>query len=286
MSKGGKQEVIQSTQLDPATRAYLEKARAAAGSVWNQATTAPRFIPGVNQMTQQGQQQLGQQYGQYGQLGRQYGGLTENLGLGTGILQDAANGNVSRFMNPYEQQVIGGVQTDFDRQRQMGMNAASDLATKANAFGGSRSAVLQANALNDVNRNESAMLANLRQGGYESAMNNALGIGSQLTNYGLAGLGGQQNTLGAQNQISGQQMQAGEYNRALQERQNAELYNRRFEALNAFSPFIGAGGTSTSAPTSSNPLMSGLGGAATGFSFGGPIGAAVGGGLGLLSGLF
>lgn len=35
-----------------------------------------------------------------------------------------------------------------------------------------------------------------------------------------------------------------------------------------------------------NPLLSGLGGAATGFSIGGPWGAAVGGGLGLLSGLF
>jgi hypothetical protein len=293
MSKGGKQEVIQSTQLDPATRAFLEKARTAASGVWNAASSGARFNPGINSMTQQGQQALGQQQNALGQLGGQYGQLAGNLGMGTGILQNAAQGNVSQFMDPYQQQVIGGVQQDFDRQRAMANNQAADMATKGGFFGGSREAILRSQAMDDVNRNETSTLAGLRSQGYGDAMNRAQQFGGTLANLGLGGMAGQAGTISAQNQITGQQMQAGEYNRSLTEAQNAELYNRKMQGLGAFSPFIGAGGTTTSAPMSSNPLMSGLGGAATGASIGSivpgigtGIGAAIGGGIGLFGGLF
>jgi hypothetical protein len=286
MSKGGKQEVVQSTQLDPATRAYLDQARKAASGVWSFANQQPGFTPGVNKITTQAQGALGQQSQALGGIGQQYGAMGANLGIGQGILQNAANGNVSQFMDPYQQQVIGGVQADFDRQRTMAGNAAADMATKAGAFGGSREAVLRSEALDGVNRNEAATLANLRSQGYGDAMNRASAFGGQLAGLGMAGMQGQQGIIGAQNQISGQQMAAGEYNRNVQEQQNSEMYRRKMEALGAFAPFTGAGGTSTSAPTSSSPLMSGLGGAASGFAMGGPVGAAIGGGLGLFSGLF
>ena len=47
--------------------------------------------------------------------------------------------------------------------------------------------------------------------------------------------------------------------------------------------YMGSGGTSTVPVTGSNPLMGALGGAATGYSFGGPVGAVGGGVIGLLS---
>lgn len=50
---------------------------------------------------------------------------------------------------------------EFDRQRTQAGLSANDLATKAGAFGGDRSAILQSQLVNDVNRNESSTLAGI-----------------------------------------------------------------------------------------------------------------------------
>ena len=63
--------------------------------------------------------------------------------------------------NPLYAGVRQNMMSDFDRQRQMATLQGNDLATKAGAFGGSRSAVLNASLQNDVNRNESSALSGL-----------------------------------------------------------------------------------------------------------------------------
>ncbi|HET7111723.1 MAG TPA: hypothetical protein VFI41_12700 [Gemmatimonadales bacterium] len=50
---------------------------------------------------------------------------------------------------------------EFDRQRTQAGLSAADMATKAGAFGGDRSAILQAQLVNGVNQNEASTLAGI-----------------------------------------------------------------------------------------------------------------------------
>ena len=96
---------------------------------------------------------------------------------------------VQDLMNPYQQEVIGGVQRDFDRQRDLASTRAGQQATSAGAFGGSRSAILEGEQLNAINAQESQALGQLRSGGYESSRNAALQefLGGQSSRAGVAG---------------------------------------------------------------------------------------------------
>ena len=71
-------------------------------------------------------------------------------------------GGIDQFLNPELANVIGGVRGDFDLQRADAINRAGAEAEGANAFGGSRSGILQAQAVGDVNRNEASTIAGLR----------------------------------------------------------------------------------------------------------------------------
>lgn len=50
---------------------------------------------------------------------------------------------------------------EFDRQRTQAGLSAADMATKAGAFGGDRSAILQSQLVNGVNQNEASTLAGI-----------------------------------------------------------------------------------------------------------------------------
>ncbi len=82
--------------------------------------------------------------------------------------------NIDKFMNPYEKDVIGGIQSDFDRQRGLLTNNVSDLATKARAFGGSRAAVLQSRGLRDIGQNETNATAGFRYSGFNNALQDSI----------------------------------------------------------------------------------------------------------------
>ena len=86
---------------------------------------------------------------------------------------DNPNDYRDMFENPYQDEVIGGVQKDFDRQRTMLGNRVNDLATKARAFGGSRHAVLEGEGLRDIGDNEGRTIGGLRYTGFNDAMDRA-----------------------------------------------------------------------------------------------------------------
>lgn len=218
-------------------------------------------------------QAAGQGYGGLAGIGGQAaGGITR----GQAGLDRMAGGDVSNFFNPYQQQVVDAMRGDFDRQRAAGMTAANQQATAANAFGGSRQAVLQAQNLDNVNRNEASTLANLRSSGYQQAFQNGLGVNSGLINSGLAG---GQLGLGANSGLFGY----GDYNRGIgMEQQNAP-WDRAAQGLGILAGGLGGGGQTTTQPYYHNPLGGAIGGASAGFGIGGPIGAGVGGFLGLFS---
>jgi hypothetical protein len=146
--------------------------------------------------------------------------------------------DLSGYMNPYTQQVIDRTLADLGRQRQVQDVNDASAATKAGAFGGSRSAVLQ--SLDDANydRTAASTVAGLRQADFAQAQgaaqsdlarqlaasqsNQAAGLqaaGLNLNAAGaLAGMGGQQ--LNQALQRAGALSTAGD---AQQQNQQAQL---------------------------------------------------------------
>lgn len=294
--KGGDQEVVNRTELDAKSQAYLDNYRRSLEGVARPAIngTLPSMIPGVDPMTQQGQAALGglnKTSPEFDAMRQRYAALGGNLGLGSDILTELGQGDVSRFYDPYEQQVIGGVQSDYDRQRQQAAMAAADQATKDGAFGGSRSAILNAELQGGVSRDEASKLAQLRSQGYNDSYSRGLAVAGANANLGLAGQEGIGNAEAFQKNLDAQRaaglISAGDYNRQIKEQQMSEQWNRKLQGLGILGAGTGMGGQVNYGPSQSgSPLMGAAGGALTGFGVGGPIGAAVGGGIGLLGGLF
>ena len=155
--------------------------------------------------------------GAYGLLGSQLGG--SNL-TARGTLQDAARTSLgatrefdprsaSRFMNPFENQVVQQTLTDVREQGSMADQRRRANEVASGAFGGSRSR-LQASELADAQRQaEIEAVGRLRMGGFGNAQQQAqnafeqqqrrqAGAASQLGNIagGLGSLAGQQATAG------------------------------------------------------------------------------------------
>jgi hypothetical protein len=146
--------------------------------------------------------------------------------------------DLSGYMNPYTQSVIDSTLSDLGRQRQIQDVNDASAATRAGAFGGSRSAVLQ--GLDDANfaRTAASTAAGLNQANFTQAQgaaqndlsrqlaagqsNQAAGLqaaGLNLNAAGaLAGMGGQQ--LGQALQRAGALSTAGD---AQQQNQQAQL---------------------------------------------------------------
>ena len=155
--------------------------------------------------------------GAYGLLGSQLGG--SNL-TARGTLQDAARTSLgatrefdprsaSRFMNPFENQVVQQTLRDVREQGSMADQRRRASEVASGAFGGSRSR-LQASELADAQRQaEIEAVGRLRMGGFGNAQQQAqnafeqqqrrqAGAASQLGNIagGLGSLAGQQATAG------------------------------------------------------------------------------------------
>lgn len=111
---------------------------------------------------------------------------------------------IAAFQNPYEQQVVQQTLGDIEQQRQMAQLAEGQRATAAKAFGGSRHGIQEAltdeAALREIARTSSG----LRQQGFNTAANLAMGA-RQLGRQGamdVLGLGG------ARQQLTQQQLDA------------------------------------------------------------------------------
>lgn len=91
-----------------------------------------------------------------------------------GTLEDPTSG-ISAFFNPYEEAVVGQVQEDFDRARRVSDIGQAAQAVGAGAFGGSRAAVTQQEAIRNLDEAELRALGQLRQQGYGQALEAAQG---------------------------------------------------------------------------------------------------------------
>ena len=108
---------------------------------------------------------------QYGAAGAQaiQGGMEA---FRPGTLDDPDSG-IAAFYNPYEQQVVDVVQQDFDRARKQEEAQQAAQAVGSGAFGGSRAAVTESQALERLDRAELDALSKLRAAGYTTALDQA-----------------------------------------------------------------------------------------------------------------
>ena len=74
------------------------------------------------------------------------------------------------YMNPYEQQVIGGLKKDFDDAMKIGRHNIGAGATGANAFGGTRHGVAESQMGTNLASNFLNQTGNLRRAGFSDAM--------------------------------------------------------------------------------------------------------------------
>lgn len=153
-----------------------------------------------------------------------------------------AKPDVASFYNPYEEQVIGGINRDAAQARGEILRAADDQAAGAGAFG-SRGGLFKASALGSLNKDTLGRLAQFRYGGYGDALRAAQG--QQEFQAGVAG------------QMAG----AGDYLRSVEQ----QGYDAPFARMAALGPLY-ASQLATGAAYQPRPsaLSSAVGGALTG----------------------
>jgi hypothetical protein len=297
MSKGGDPQVS-TTSVDPDVKAGYLSNLDYARQVANQ--TGARQFAGFDPTYQQGEAQalaagMGpgrQQLGMAGQLTQAGAGYTPTM-----IRPDQAL--TQQYFNPFEQQVVDTSLADMEQARQRAVQQMGQQATAARAFGGSRHGVAEALTSGEYGRQAGSMVANLRNQGYQQALQ--LAQQQQMQNQ-AAGLQGAQFRLGAAQQLGqmGQAQTGADYLAAqtamglggarqqFAQQQMDAARNLGLERLGIMQSALGLQmpgmGGSTSTPTYTNPAAGALGGAMAGYQmFGGPYGAIAGGLLGALS---
>tara|TARA_R110000868_G_scaffold18728_3_gene81788 strand:- start:3764 stop:4873 length:1110 start_codon:yes stop_codon:yes gene_type:complete len=83
-----------------------------------------------------------------------------------------SNTDLSSYMNPYTNEVIGAAQNDFSNANDLGLNSLRSM-TPNGAYGGSRQAVSAGQLVVDNTRNFANTVAQLRQGNFQNAQNMA-----------------------------------------------------------------------------------------------------------------
>ena len=298
MSKGGgggSQTVTQ--EIDPDVKAAYLSNLDFARNVGNQMGT--RQFAGFDPTYQQGEAQalaagMGpgrQQLGMAGQLTQAGAGYTPTM-----IRPDQAL--TQQYFNPFEQQVVDTSLADMEQARQRAVQQMGQQATASRAFGGSRHGVAEALTSGEYGRQAGSMVANLRNQGYQQALQ--LAQQQQMQNQ-AAGLQGAQFRLGAAQQLGqmGQAQTGADYMAAqtamglggsrqqLAQQQLDAARNLGLERLGIAQGALGLQlpnlGGSTTTPLYSNPAAGALGGAMAGYQMFGPYGAIGGGLLGALS---
>ena len=190
---------------------------ASQNQTWN--PNMAQRVAGQNQMQLQGYSGIQGQQGQYS------GQVNEALGLTSAAGQNITDADISRYQNPYTQQVINSTMANAQQQQGAGMQQVVGNQIAQNAQGGDRAMLQKALTQGQYALANNQTISGLEQQGYNSALAAAQGEkGRQLQsgmslmseagaaqNYNLQGLGA---TIGAGGALQGQQQN--EYNAATQ----------------------------------------------------------------------
>ena len=164
----------------------------------------------------------------------------------TGALQGTTAAGMNQpdimsFQNPYTQQVIDASMADLERQRLMQQNQLGAQATAANAFGGSRQGIAEAETNRAFAQQGGQLASGLRMQGFNTALGAAQNQQQQQLN--AAGQLGNlsQQGFGMGQAINQQQQQFGTMQQAI----NQALIDA---ARNQYAGFAGAPGQSLTYP--------------------------------------
>jgi len=169
-------------------------------------------------------------------------------GAGQQYAQQATNPYaVQQYMSPYMQNVVDYQKTQALRDFQMGQPMRRAQAVGAGAFGGSRQAIMEAEAERALGSQLQGIAAQGSQNAFQQAqqaqqfganlglqgiqaglggLGQAVGAGSALGQLGTAQLGAQQNIIGLQSQLGAQQqaLEQNKINQAIQDYATAQQY--------------------------------------------------------------
>lgn len=236
-TQGGGDQQTTSTQLDPATSARYEDLYNKGLDLYNTPFTpytgqrVAGFTP--DQLEAQGQvkSMLDQslRFDPRNELNKLAGQGPESVNV-----KSLLDGDIDAYQNPFRQQVIDNTLSDLDRARQMQIQSDQDAAIGRGAFGGSRSALLEAETNRNFFDRAGDITSRLNQQGFDSAMN-LMGqdINRQFdadrfnTNLGMQNRNFQANLLN--DQLADQYKALGLFSQVGNQQQNLDQVNRDFD---------------------------------------------------------
>ena len=138
---------------------------------------------------------------------------------------------IGQFQNPYESQVVQQSLTDLGQAQEMALNNLGAQAEAANAFGGSRQGVAEAQTRLGYGKQAANMVGNLRQQGFNTALGAAQNFANaqnQANQFNVSsGLQGNQQRLGAAQQLANLGRQSFGYGQSIQDRMAAQGAQQR-----------------------------------------------------------
>ncbi len=109
--------------------------------------------------------------------------------VSTPQFQGLLSQDIGAYQSPYQQQVIDLAMQDIQRQADIARGGAQERAIRAGAFGGSRSAILEAESQRPYAEQMARTAAGLRQAGFEQAQRAALADLVRQEQLGIFGAG-------------------------------------------------------------------------------------------------
>jgi len=168
---------------------------------------------------------------------------------------DPSQENLNTYMNPYTQEVIDRTAADMRRQDQISQLQQRQQLTSAGAFGGSRDALLRAEAASNLNRNIGDMSAEQRAANFTQAMDRGIAAQQNTNQYGFDVLGAQ-GKAGADQRAIEQERIAAEYAQFREQREFPYKQVQYLQSLLQGLP-LAAQSTTYSEPSQYDKLMQG-----------------------------
>ena len=125
-------------------------------------------------------------------------GAAAGMGYRPMAITAPSQGGLQQYTNPYESQVVQQSLADLERSRLMAQNVGGAQASAANAFGGDRQGIAEAETNRAFADQAARTASGLRQTGYQNAQSMARQASIANQN---AGLAGSQQRLNASNQL-------------------------------------------------------------------------------------
>tara|TARA_R100001440_G_scaffold69410_1_gene91250 strand:+ start:260 stop:1120 length:861 start_codon:yes stop_codon:yes gene_type:complete len=189
----------------------------------------------------------------------------------------------SQFMNPYQKNVIDEYTKEMNRQFDIQQQGRNAQAVGANAFGGDRAAVLDAEAATGFNRQLGQGLAGLMSSGYQQAQQGAMqafenqqrrgqlaaqnlanvgrtqmGIGQMFGQFAPVASGVTERDVSTLARIGATERGIGQADRNAEYQNLLAAYNQPFKAMGFQSGILGGFPTAAQETGSYNPLMTGI----------------------------